>query len=165
MYRRCSPHYLLCVEPLRVVGSSPQARVRKAFAYVTRGDDLLVFRHRDYPLHEVGVQVPAGTVRPGESPEDAATREVREESGLAELRLVRLLGVADWDLRPGKPEVHESHFFHFVAPQDSPDKWTWHEEHDGLREPTAFLFWWLPLTKGHVLAAGMSALLSRIRSG
>ena len=33
---------------------------RKVLAYVTRGDELLVFRHRDFP--EAGLQVPAGTM-------------------------------------------------------------------------------------------------------
>jgi 8-oxo-dGTP pyrophosphatase MutT (NUDIX family) len=137
-------------------------RVLKAFAYVTRGDDLLVFRHRDHPLHEVGVQVPAGTVQPGESVEDAAVREVREETGLTGLRLVRYLGCADYDLRPSRPEVQERHFFHFAAPAKVPDEWVWHELHDGLQEPTAFIFGWLPVVRGHVLAAGMGALLGRL---
>lgn len=137
-------------------------RVQKAFAYVTRGDELLVFRHRDYPLHEVGVQVPAGSVRQGESPQQAAVREVQEETGLTNLLFVASLGSVDYDVRPGRPEVHERHFFHFAAPPDTPDDWVWCEAHDGLQEPTAFIFWWLPIKKGHVLAAGMGALLSRV---
>ena len=137
-------------------------RVRKAFAYVTRGDQLLVFRHRDHPLELMGVQVPAGTVRPDEAPQDAAVREVEEETGLRTLELVSFLGCEDYDVRPGRPEVHERHFFHFRAPDDAPDAWEWHEQHDGFQEPTAFAFWWLPLEQGHVLAAGMGALLSRL---
>ena len=142
--------------------SGPPKRVQKALAYVTRGDDLLVFRHRDHPLHDVGVQVPAGTVRPGESPQQAVVREVVEETGLTSLQLVAALGAVDYDVRPGRPEVHERHFFHFAAPPDSPHEWLWHEDHDGLLPPTAFLYWWLPIDKGHVLAAGMGALLSRV---
>ena len=46
----------------------------KVLAYVTRlrnGDvELLVFDHRDAP--EAGIQVPAGTIEPGESPDVAA---------------------------------------------------------------------------------------------
>ena len=38
--------------------------VEKAFAYITRDDELLVFRHVDSP--EAGIQVPAGTIEPGE---------------------------------------------------------------------------------------------------
>ena len=137
-------------------------RVSKAFGYVTRREHLLVFRHRDFPLGEVGVQVPGGTVQPGESPEEAAVRELREETGLAHLRLLRYLGATDHDMRPARRDVHDRHFFHFIAPDSTPDEWLWREEHDGMQEPTALLFSWLPLTKGHVLAAGMGALLSRI---
>jgi ADP-ribose pyrophosphatase YjhB (NUDIX family) len=48
--------------PLRVV------------AYVTRGDELLVFEHRDHP--EEGTQVPAGRLDPGEALEEGLAREL-----------------------------------------------------------------------------------------
>ncbi len=138
-------------------------RVRKAFAYVTRAEELLVFRHRDFPMDETGLQVPAGTVRAGESPERAAVREVIEETGLTDLALRGLVGIADYDVRPGRDEVHERHIFHFEASAMTPDAWVWFEEHDGLAEPTAFEFQWIPLERGHVLSAGMGALLGELR--
>jgi len=58
--------------------------------YVKNQTDLLVFNHPD-----VGVQIPAGTVNPGEDPETAACREAAEESGLNGLILLRALGDAD----------------------------------------------------------------------
>ncbi len=137
-------------------------RVRKAFAYITRGDRLLVFHHRDVPLEEAGVQVPARTVGDDEPPADAAMREAVEETGLKELALLRYLGSAEYDVRPSRNEIHERHFFHFRAPEDTPDEWVWHEMHDGLQPPTAFCFWWTPLTKAHVLAAGIGALVGRL---
>ncbi len=52
---------------------------RKVLAYITRqrGNEtqLLVFEHLDFP--DAGVQVPKGTVEPGEAIERAAQREVR----------------------------------------------------------------------------------------
>lgn len=141
---------------------SEPRRVTKAFAYVTRGSDLLIFRHRDYPIEQTGFQVPAGTVRPGEPLDAAVLREAAEETGLAGLRLLAYLGTADYDVRPGRPEVHERHFFHLEPPADAPGNWTAYESHDGLRPPTAFAFSWLPLTFGHVLSAGMGALLHRL---
>ena len=55
--------------------------VWKALAAVVRSEagptDVLVFRH---PF--AGVQLPKGTVEPGETIEAATLRELREESGL-----------------------------------------------------------------------------------
>ena len=63
----------------------------KVVAFVTRGHgskkQLLVFRHPS-----AGIQVPAGTVKLGESPEEAVLREAFEESGLAGLQLEKELG-------------------------------------------------------------------------
>ena len=84
-------------------------RVTKAFAYVTRGSELLVFRHRDEPYEESGLQVPAGAVRPGESLPAAALREAVEETGLTGLVLVSHLGHAEYDVRPAKGEIHDRH--------------------------------------------------------
>ena len=65
----------------------------KVLAYITRERDgrreLLTFTHRDHP--EAGVQVPAGTVEPGQAIEAALFREIREESGLTNLQLVHKL--------------------------------------------------------------------------
>ena len=56
----------------------------KVLAYVVRTDTsdcrLLVFEHAEYP--DAGLQVPAGTVEPGEPLEAALWRELFEESGL-----------------------------------------------------------------------------------
>ncbi len=66
--------------------------VEKVTAFVTRegvnGRELLIFRH---PLN--GLQLPAGTVEEGESPETAVMREAAEETGLEGLVLKRPLGM------------------------------------------------------------------------
>lgn len=51
------------------------------------GHELLVFQHPD-----AGIQLPAGTVEPGEAFETAALREVEEETGLSNSRLISKLG-------------------------------------------------------------------------
>jgi 8-oxo-dGTP pyrophosphatase MutT (NUDIX family) len=62
---------------------------QKAFAYITHQKRLLVFRHADAP--EAGVQVPAGTIKALERPEQAVLREAVEETGLTDLTVGRFL--------------------------------------------------------------------------
>jgi len=62
---------------------------RKAFAYITHGDRLLVFSHPQAP--EARIQLPAGTVREGESLTDAVLRAPRDATGLDGLVLLVLL--------------------------------------------------------------------------
>jgi 8-oxo-dGTP pyrophosphatase MutT (NUDIX family) len=68
----------------------PVGRVEKVAAFITRasangGRELLVFEH-DNPL--AGIQVPAGSVEPGETPLSAVLREVSEEAGLTGVEVV-----------------------------------------------------------------------------
>lgn len=51
--------------------SQPDIR-RKAFAYITHQQRLLVFEHPDSP--EAGIQVPAGSIEPGETPQAGTLR-------------------------------------------------------------------------------------------
>lgn len=43
-----------------------KARTNKVVCYIVAAGHLVVFTHRDVPLDTVGVQVPAGTITPGE---------------------------------------------------------------------------------------------------
>lgn len=52
----------------------------KAYVYLTCGTDLLVFDEPDTP--HLGLQVPGGTIDPGESFLHGAMREFAEETGL-----------------------------------------------------------------------------------
>ncbi|MHA7776222.1 NUDIX hydrolase [Roseibium sp. M-1] len=52
----------------------------KAYVYLTCGTDLLVFNEPDTPW--LGLQVPGGTIDPGESFLHGAMREFAEETGL-----------------------------------------------------------------------------------
>ena len=69
---------------------------QKSFSYIIHasqaGPELRVFDS----LEEPGLEVPKGSVQPGETPAQAAMREVREESGVTELALIRELGVTLW---------------------------------------------------------------------
>lgn len=137
-----------------------QRMTNKVVAYVTRGADLLVFRQPHSP--DAGLQVPAGTVEPGESLESAALREVREETGLDRLEIRSFLGTRDHDMRAfGRDETQRRSFFHLIAPDSAPETWT-HFETDGgrSRTPIEFRFSWVRLTDGLPdLIAGQGALL------
>jgi 8-oxo-dGTP pyrophosphatase MutT (NUDIX family) len=141
--------------------------VEKAFAYITRGEDLLVFRHPGSP--EAGIQVPAGTIRPGESPSEAALREASEETGLQRLVLVGPLGTADFDMSPfGKAELHRRHFFHLELMTSAPTTWQHHERDpsDGSTQPILFEFFWTRLPNGvPPLIAGHGAFLEELAVG
>ncbi len=139
--------------------------VRKALIYIVRDDTLAVFRHRDFP--EAGIQVPAGTVKPGEGDEEAALREAREETGLDDLRFMQELGRELFDFTPfGRDELHDRGFFQVACGGPTPDEWSNYEEHDGLAEPTLFDFFWMPLHDAEAaLIAGHGRMVGKVRKG
>ncbi|MFN8500104.1 MAG: NUDIX domain-containing protein [Anaerolineae bacterium] len=96
--------------------------VGKVLAYITRGRRLLVFRQPAFP--EAGIQIPAGTMEAGETPPEALLREVEEETGLRDLRIVAFLGTQDIDLRRwGRNGIHRRYFFHLALDSDAPETW------------------------------------------
>lgn len=141
----------------------PAKAVRdKVLVYIVREGSLLVFRHVDYAWEQVGIQVPAGSIRAGETPEAAALREAREETGLTEFTIVRKLGEAEYDISPYRFEIQRRHFFELGLHGEVPDRWYSKEDHDGHGEPTRFECFWIPLEAAHVLQAGQGALLGRL---
>lgn len=139
-----------------------KASREKVLVYVVHDDKLLVFRHTDFSYEEVGLQVPAGSIRPGESPEAAALREAREETGLKEFEIVRKLGEYTYDISPYRWEIQHRHVFELELREPAPERWTSQEDHDGQGEPTRFECFWIPLDTAHILQSGQGALLGRL---
>lgn len=134
----------------------------KVLVYVVRDERLLVLRHTGYSYEEVGIQVPAGSIRLGETPEAAALREAREETGLSDFKIVRKLGEIAYDISPYRFEIQHRHVFHLALTEPTPERWTSQEDHDGEREPTSFECFWIPLETAHILQSGQGALLGRL---
>ena len=139
-----------------------KARREKVVCYVVVDGRLLVFRHVDHSPEEVGIQVPAGGIEPGEDPAAAAVREAREETGLEGFRLVGKLGTAEYDVAPYRNEIHQRHFFELTVDGDVPERWDSAETSYG--EPIRFECFWIPIAQGHILQGGQGALLGRISS-
>ena len=96
-------------------------------AYVTKDRRLLVFRHVDF---DAGIQVPAGTLEPGESPRAGVLREAHEETGLDGLVVRRFLGTRDYDMSCyGLAELHRRYYFHLECTGDTPSIWRHFESH------------------------------------
>lgn len=124
---------------------------QKVVAYVRRGDEILVFVHADDadPLWESGLQVPAGSLLPDETPADGALREAAEETGLTDLRVVWVLG-ADEVRWPGR-RVQRRHFVQ-LATDDTRDAWE-HLAPDEGGVARRFRCSWLPIEQAPLLAA------------
>jgi 8-oxo-dGTP pyrophosphatase MutT (NUDIX family) len=135
---------------------------QKVVVYVVWDGKLLVFRHTDFSYEEVGIQVPAGTLKDGEEPEAGALRELREETGYDCFRIVRFLGVATYNKLPTSPQLHERHYFLAEPTTTLPERWRSQEDHDGLEPPTHLECFWIPLERGHVLSVGMGQMLHKL---
>jgi 8-oxo-dGTP diphosphatase len=139
-------------------------RPQKVVAYIVRNERLLVFVHPDDErLDESGIQVPAGSIRAGELPEQAVLREAFEETNLPGLHIERYLGAGEYDMRPYADAIHLRHYFHLATgAEDVPERWTAFERGDGDADPIRFELYWIPLARAHVVAAGQAAFLGRL---
>ena len=146
--------YILHATPIPAIATQPET---------PPAHRLLVFTHPGQP--GAGVQVPGGTVEPGELPAAAVMREAVEETGLVGLRLVRFLGEQDFDPRPfGKQEWHQRHFYQLAYDGEAPDHWHFVEHsttHPGRVH--RYDYRWVPFpAEVPELIAEMGAMLARI---
>lgn len=135
----------------------------KVFACITHAQRLLVFRQPHAP--EAGVQVPAGTLRPDESPEQGVMREALEETGLTDLRLEAFLGQCDFAVS-SLDQVHRRRFYHLSCGSRPPATWRHVEKDpDGQHgRQFVFEFFWVPLSGPMPpLAPGHDRMLHRLR--
>ena len=129
----------------------------KAYVYLTCGRELLVFRQPDQPY--VGLQVPGGTVDPGESHLTAALREFGEETGLALPHALEQIGaqVLLFDNALGR-DVHDRRLYHAVTPAEGPARRRTSWEHfemspSGGGDPIRFELFWIDIDEAQALGA------------
>lgn len=83
------------------------AALEKVTIFVTRGEgaqrELLLFQHQS-----AGIQIPAGTVEFGETPEQAAVRETAEETALEMASPAHFLGVEEDEAPAGHCFVYQT---------------------------------------------------------
>jgi len=105
---------------------------------VVRGDDVVVIvpRRRGQSGQTV-LALPKGHIDPGETPEQAAEREVREEAGVEAALLGKLDDVRYWYQRSGKRILKVVSFYLFEYRSGSP------EDHDDEVEEAR----WIPLAQ------------------
>jgi len=131
----------------------------KVFAYVTRITDgrheLLVFESLDEP----GIEVPKGAVEEQETLTEAVLRELFEEAGLTEARIVRPLGTADWN-------DERQHFFLVEAPAGVPDAFTHVITGDGVDAGLRYQYHWVPIEAqlGDRLVQGCGRFVEALRT-
>jgi ADP-ribose pyrophosphatase YjhB (NUDIX family) len=139
---------------------------QRVACYVTRpsgdGVELLVFEQPDDdPSAPSGTQVPAGGKTSFESIEEAAEREIEEESGLVGLTFEGQLGAVELGLHdPGGPSV--TTYVHLTAPSGVEPAWLHTVSGEGADRGMTFAFRWEPLPLGFDLAAGQGAYLDRL---
>jgi len=127
--------------------------IQKAYGYITRlhngKPQVLVFHHL---IPEAGIQIPKGTVRKDEGPEEAVMREMGEETGMSGLQLRKLVAVDLWKADDGV--LHER-FFYELTVSDSQEEWLFNPTGGGEEDGLTFHFFWISsldeveLVRGH----------------
>ena len=112
---------------------------KRVVAFVTRGTELLVF---DY---EGMTELPGGRIDAHESLEEGITREIREETGIADVRIVEELADADEYVRLYGRGAHETHVFHAVTAAETPEEWEHHVTGTGMDAGLVYPCRWVPL--------------------
>lgn len=129
----------------------------KAYVYVTCGTDLLVFNEPDTPY--LGLQLPGGTIDPGESFLHGAMREFAEETGLAldaafeqfsdqDIPFETIPPVGPFRPAPNRPLLgrHIRRNYHVRLAGRPKDDWEHYEMHPSSGgEPIRYKFFWIDL--------------------
>ncbi|MFC7212731.1 NUDIX domain-containing protein [Saliphagus sp. GCM10025334] len=130
------------------MGTRSPTYVHKSCAYITRDEaELLAF---ESPEHD-GLQIPKGTIEPGESPRAAVFREIVEESGLSAVGSTSHVASDVWNRYESPPKYYVRHFFHATV-HDAPDEFTHVVTGEGEEVGLEFEYSWIDLRETHTFA-------------
>lgn len=142
---------------------APVTTLRKVAACILRKRsadrlyELLLFRHADMP--DVPAQIPGGGIDRGEYGYDAVGREVKEESGLTDLRMLRRLGTSRWFWKDAHAMV-DREIFLFEAPETTPDTWIHTVTGGGGDCDLRFSFYWSRKPEDLVLSGDLGEFVN-----
>ena len=108
-------------------------------AAVIRRDDSIFATQRGYGEFKDWWEFPGGKMEPGESPEEALVREIREELD-AEIDIRRLLHTVDWDY----PSFHLTMHCYVCTLKEEAIHLNEHESARWLTQDTLRSVQWLP---------------------
>ena len=117
---------------------------QRAYAFILRPSsshsfELLGFKAKESEAHKA-FHIPGGGVDPGETPTEGVIREIYEESGLTDLRLIKYIGQS---VEQFSDETYQRHYFHFLAPQSVPHHWDHHVTGTGADTGLMYSYTWL----------------------
>ncbi|MEM6313659.1 MAG: GNAT family N-acetyltransferase [Planctomycetota bacterium] len=132
-------------------------RTDKVLAYLTRVRDgelqLLALVNLD-PAGPTGWEVPGGGVDPGETPEVAVLRELHEEAGIDDARIVRKLTTVPW-WNSYRDFVQTRHVYELAVDRALEDAWEHTVHGNGGDHGKRFEYRWLPIQYAGALSWGM----------
>jgi 8-oxo-dGTP pyrophosphatase MutT (NUDIX family) len=123
------------------------------------GMELLVFDHEGMP--EAGTQVPAGGIRPTESRKEAVLREVKEETGLKNVRVVTEVGIIE-SPHPVSGQPRRTSYWVLEAAEELPSRWRHVVTSDDGDDAMVFLCRWELLPLEVALADDQGSLLAQL---
>lgn len=138
---------------------------RRVIAYVTRDRqgrrELLVFDQPDRP--EAGTQVPAGRLDPGETLEQGLLRELHEEAGIEEARVLGEIAGPDEFDRALPGSRYRNHLFHVQPTNELPERWEHVVLGDGDDAGLVYSYRWEPVREELLLWGREDPFLSLLR--
>ncbi|MBK1876209.1 NUDIX domain-containing protein [Pelagicoccus mobilis] len=123
-----------------------------------RPDMLLLFTHPDHP--QAPIQIPGGSVEEGEDFEIALHREVLEETGLANLKIKRKLGISEVPSVVNSNEILVRHCYVLESPKKVRSEWIHTVQGEGLDQGIRFQFSWQEISTDFTLTGDLGHFLS-----